>query len=52
MEGSGVGSPGCVEHMFICILRMSCVGGGCNLIATEHGRHGRYGFSDMQKAVE
>ena len=26
--------------------------GGCNLIATENSRHGRYGLSYMQKAVE
>ena len=37
VEGSGVCSAACWRAW-----RVSCVMGGCNLTATEHGRHGRY----------
>ena len=33
-------------------IHRECVVAGCNLIATEHGRHGRYGLPYMQKSVE
>ena len=39
MECSGVGSARCVVH--VGTWRVNCVVGGCNLIATEHGRLGR-----------
>ena len=39
VEGSGVSSA-------CCAWRVSYVVGGCNVVATEHGR---YGLSSMQK---
>ena len=47
MEGSGLGSAGCVVDVHA--LRVSCVVGCYNAIATEHGR---YGLSCMQKLWE
>ena len=40
MEGSGVGNAVCIVHVDV-----SYVVGGCNVVATEHGR---YGLSCMQ----
>ena len=50
MEGSGVGSAGCVVH--VGVHGVCCIVGGCNVFATEHGRHTRHGLSYMQKGVE
>ena len=35
-----------------CAWRVCCIVGGCNLFATEYGRHARHGLSYMQKGVE
>ena len=40
VEGSGLGSAGCMFSACWCEWRVSCVLGGCNAIATEHGRYG------------
>ena len=39
MEGSGLGSAGCVVHVGVHALRVSCVVDCYNAIATEHGRN-------------
>ena len=47
MESSGEGSSECVVHVDVhgeCV--MFVVVGGCNIVATEHGRHS---LSCMQK---
>ena len=44
MEGSGEGIAGCVVH--VDLHRVCYVVGGCNVVATEHGR---YSLSCMQK---
>ena len=46
MEGSGLGSAGCVVHVDVHPLTVSCVVGCYNAIATEYGR---YGLSCVQK---
>ena len=46
MEGSGEGIAGCVVHVCRCAWRVCYVVGGCNVVATEHGR---YSLSCMQK---
>ena len=38
MEGSGEDSVGCVVHVDV-IWRVLYVVGGCNVVATEHGRY-------------
>ena len=38
VEGSGVGSSGCVVHMLICVESESCCEWLQCIIATEHGR--------------
>ena len=38
MEGSGVSSAGCAVHVVYMERRYAV--GGCNFIATEHGRYG------------
>ena len=43
MEGSGEGSAVCVVHVDV---HGECVVGGCNVVATEHGR---YSLSSLQK---
>ena len=42
VEGSGVGSPGCVVFFkgFLWVSRLSYVVHSCNVVATEHGRYG------------
>ena len=44
MEGSGEGITVCVVH--VDVHGVCCVVGGCNAVATEHGR---YSLSCMQK---
>ena len=46
IEGSGLGSAGCVGHIDVHALRVSCVVDCYNAIASEHGR---YGLSCTQK---
>ena len=38
LEGSGVGSPGCVVHVYM-YGNVLCVD-SCNVITTEHDRYG------------
>ena len=40
MEGSGLGSPGCVVFFILCVWRLSYVVDSCNIVATEHSRYG------------
>ena len=44
MEGSGEGIAVCVVHVHV--HGVCCGVGGCNVVATEHGR---YSLSCMQK---
>ena len=37
VEGSGEGSAGCVVH--VCAWRVCYIVGGCNVVATGHGRY-------------
>ena len=46
VEGSWEGIVGCVVHACWCAWRVCYVVGGCNVVATEHGR---YSLSCMQK---
>ena len=52
MDRNGLGSAGCVVHVDVHALTISCVVGCYNAVATEHGRS-RYGLScTYAEAVE
>ena len=40
VEGSGLGTPGCVILFLLCVWRLSYVVDSCNVVATEHSRYG------------